>query len=66
MQSADYASDVKQKQRPKSLEVKLGLPERPKKPGSPYFDFIKNVGYPEVEKMNPKPKSFKGLMKIIN
>lgn len=63
LQSADYASDIKQK--PKTLEAKLGLPERPKKPGSPYFDFIKRVGYPEVEKMIPRPKLFKDIAPIL-
>jgi transcription factor A, mitochondrial len=35
-----------------SLEEKLGLPERPKKPSSPYLQFCAQK-FPEFSKMHP-------------
>ena len=58
---ANLAEVAKPRYLVKSVEAKLGLPERPKKPCSPYLDFIKNVAYPEVSKMNPTLKLLKGL-----
>ena len=41
-----------------NLEAKLGLPERPKKPASPYLVFVKQA-YPACAKELPK-LPFKG------
>lgn len=41
----------------KSIEEKLGLPTKPKKPASPYFRFMKEIR-PSVQTKNPKLKQF--------
>lgn len=54
-QSANYAT-VK----PVYIEEKLGLPERPRKPPSPYLMYVKQT-YPEYANMRPK-MSFRGKL----
>ncbi|KAI9551952.1 hypothetical protein GHT06_022289 [Daphnia sinensis] len=49
-QPANYATTTPKRT---NLEEKLGLPERPKKPASPYLMFVKKT-FPEYAKMNPK------------
>ncbi len=59
IQSTNYVAT-----KPIDLETKLGLPERPKKPASPYLMFVKQT-YPEYSKVSPK-LPFKGIRMQVN